>query len=123
MKNLALSFSGWYCLAFAAFHLTFWKIFRWKADLRQLTPVNRAITQVLNLRLAYVLLFVGIALLLFQNDLLATGLGRFILVAMSLFWIMRAVEQIIFFDRSSTISWVLVLIFLLGGGLFVIPAF
>jgi hypothetical protein len=123
MKNIFLSVAGYYCIAFFLFHLAFWKIFRWKADLQRLSPVNRAIIQVLNLRLLYLLLCIGAALLLFQTDFIETGLGRFILITMSIFWFMRAVEQIVFFSRTNIISWILVVVFLIGSFLFIMPIF
>jgi hypothetical protein len=121
MKSVLLSIAGYYCIVFFAFHLSFWKLFRWKADLQRITPMNQAIMQVLNLRLAYVFLMIGIALLLYQADIIGTGFGKYLLIVMSIFWIMRAIEQIIFFDRSRITSWVFVFIFLIGGGLFIVP--
>ena len=121
MKNILLSIAGYYCIAFAIFHVLFWKIFRWKADLQRLTDVNRAIMQILNLCLTFVFLFIGIAVLLYQPDFLGTKLGTFILVSMAIFWILRAAEQIIFFGLKSTVSTSLFGIFLIGGGLFMIP--
>jgi hypothetical protein len=123
MRNTLLSVAGFYCFVFVVFHLSFWKLFRWKSDLQRLTPLNRAVMQVLNLRLTYVLLVAGIALLLFQESMCATDLGRFVLGAMSLFWLMRAIEQIVFFGLSKVISTVLLVVFLIGGALFAIPLF
>ena len=116
-----LSIAGYYCIIFFAFHLSFWKLFRWKADLQRLTPINRAIIQVLNLRLAYVFLIIGVALLWYQEDFIGTGFGKYLLFAFSIFWIMRAIEQIVFFDRTRITSWVFVFVFLFGSGLFIIP--
>jgi hypothetical protein len=121
MKNALLSLAGFYCFAFAAFHLSFWKVFRWKSDLHKLTPVNRGIMQVLNLRLTFVFIVAGAALLLFQDILEGTNFGKFVLVAMSLFWLMRAIEQIIFWGLRSFFSNVLFIVFLVGAALPVIP--
>jgi hypothetical protein len=121
MKNILLSIAGYYCIAFFIFHTLFWKIFRWKADLQRLTEINRAIMQVLNLCLTFVFLFIGLAVLLYQPDFLGTKLGTFILVSMTIFWILRAAEQIIFFRVKSTVSLFLFVMFLIGGGLFLIP--
>ncbi len=41
---------------FAVFHLFFWRLFRWKENLAFLTYTNRAVTQILNLSLTFVLL-------------------------------------------------------------------
>jgi len=123
MRNVLLTVAGSYCLAFVMFHLSFWKIFRWKADLQRLTPVNRAIMQVLNLRLTYVFLVVGAALFMFQTSLCQTDLGRFILAACAVFWLMRAIEQIVFFNAKSIVSLSFVVVFLIGAALFAAPLF
>jgi hypothetical protein len=77
--------------------------------------------QVLNLCLTFVFLFIGLAVLLYQPDFLGTKLGKFILVSMTIFWILRAAEQIIFFRVKSTVSLFLFVMFLIGGSLFLIP--
>jgi hypothetical protein len=118
MKSILLLTGGIYSLAFAVFHMLFWRVFRWKADLQRLIPVNRAIMQVLNLRLIYVFLVMGLATVLFPVALLSTELGMFILGAVSLFWFMRAIEQIIFFGLHSVASIALFWVFLIGSGLF-----
>jgi hypothetical protein len=118
MKSILLLTGGLYSLAFAVFHMLFWRVFRWKADLQRLIPVNRAIIQVLNLRLIYVFLVMGLATVLFPVALLSTELGMFILGAESLFWFMRAIEQIIFFGMHSVASIALFWVFLIGSGLF-----
>jgi hypothetical protein len=118
MKNILLLTGGLYSLAFAVFHMLFWRVFRWKADLQRLIPVNRAIIQVLNLRLIYVFLVVGLATVLFPVALLSTEFGMFILGVVSLFWFMRAIEQIIFFGLHSIASIALFWVFLIGSGLF-----
>jgi hypothetical protein len=118
MKNILLLTGGLFSLAFAVFHMLFWRVFRWKADLQRLIPVNRAIIQVLNLRLIYVFLVIGLATVLFPVALLSTEFGMFILGAVSLFWFMRAIEQIIFFGLHSVASIALFWVFLIGSGLF-----
>ena len=118
MKSTLLLMGGIYSFAFAAFHMCFWKIFRWKADLARLTSVNRAIMQVINLRLIYVFMIVGLTTVLFPGPLLATDLGVFILGATSLFWLMRALEQIIFFGLHTAASIMMFGVFLIGCGLF-----
>ena len=123
MRSVLLSLAGYYCFAFAAFHMLFWKLFRWKADLQRLTPVNRSIMQVLNIRLTYVFVVVGIAMLLFGEGLLASDLGKFLLGAMSVFWLMRSIEQLVFFDAKALVSTALVLVFVIGAALFAIPLF
>jgi hypothetical protein len=83
-------------LASAIFHTEFWRIFEWKADLSNLSAANRAIVQVANLQLIYVLLAVAVACLFLPSDLLGTRLGHWFLGGMSVFWIGRVIEQFIF---------------------------
>lgn len=112
---------GVYNLAFAIFHMLFWKLFRWKKELPNLAPVNRAIIQVLNIRLIYV--FIGFAYLsfFFTRELISSRLGREILMFISVFWIMRAGEQKIFFGLRDKVSVALFIFFICGGIIYLLP--
>ncbi|HTY01687.1 MAG TPA: hypothetical protein VMG09_16800 [Bacteroidota bacterium] len=121
MNVLLLRIGGAYCLAFALFHLCFWRIFRWNADLSRLSEVNRGIMQVLNLCLTFLFGVFGLLFMLFPGELVATSPGRFILASTSLFWLARAVEQWIFFKPRTMISFAFIVIFLCGSGLFFLP--
>jgi hypothetical protein len=121
MKSTLLSIGGIYCFGFAIFHVLFWKIFRWRQNLHRLTPTNRAIMQILNLRLIYIFILFGVISLVFQDDLLNTSVGRFIVIAISLFWLGRAIEQIIFFGLRNSISAAFFIVFLVGGTIFALP--
>jgi hypothetical protein len=114
---------GLHSLAFAGFHAAFWKLFDWKSDLRGNSVANRAILQILNLRLIYV--FCGIAALcfLFPVELAETALGRALLAGMALFWIGRTIEQWIFLPYNRLPVHALTALFLLGAGLFAAPLF
>ena len=57
MSEILLTIGTIYSIGFIIFHIMFWKIFRWKTDLRSTTRINRGIMQVMNLRLIYVFLF------------------------------------------------------------------
>lgn len=117
MKTL-IYIGGIYHLAFAAFHVLFWKLLEWKRDLRLLNKANRGVMQILNLRLIYVFLIVACLSFWFAESLLTSDLGKVILFAVALFWLMRAVEQIIFFDLKNEISLALFGVFLIGAGIY-----
>ena len=119
MKTL-IYIGGVYCLVFAIFHLAFWKLFDWKNELPKLKPVNRGVMQVLNLRLTYVFLVVAFISFFFADDLISTKLGNVILGAVSIFALMRAIEQPIFW-KFDKISAVFFLILLIGAGIFAVP--
>jgi len=119
--ELMLTICALYNLAFAIFHLTFWKIFHWNKDLASLAHINRAVMQILNLRLIYVFLVMAFVCLVFQNELTATKLGQTLLIAFSIFWFMRTIEQVIFFGLKNKISLAMTLLFLLGGVIHLLP--
>lgn len=77
--GLLVRLGGVHSPGFAAFHLAFWKLFDWRRDLARNSPANRAIMQILNLRLVYVFLGMGALALAFGGELAATPLGRALL--------------------------------------------
>jgi hypothetical protein len=114
---------GIYSIAFALFHLKFWKLFDWRNDLKKLTLANRAIMQIANLRLIYLFLFIGALCFCFPDDMVHTPLGRFMLGGISLFWFGRTVEQFIFLRVNNVMVHGLTLIFIVGTILFALPLF
>ncbi len=121
--GMLLTFCGIYNLGFAVFHLLFWKIFKWKEDLASLTHVNRSVMQILNLRLTYVFLVAAFLMFAFQSELTATKLGQTLLVAFSIFWFMRTVEQVVFFGLKHKVSNGMTVLFFIGGVLHLLPVF
>jgi hypothetical protein len=119
MRSLII-FGGVYCLAFAIFHLAFWRLFNWKTDLPKLNSINRGVLQVLNLRLTYVFFVVAFFCFFLTDELLNTNLGKFVLGATSLFALMRAIEQLIFW-KVEKIGVTFFVIFLIGAGIFATP--
>lgn len=123
MRTLLLSIGGIYSFGFVVFHVLFWKIFRWRQDLHRLTPANRAIMQILNLRMIYVFIVFGVISFAFQDDLLNSTFGHFMLAAISLFWFGRSVEQVVFFGVRHPLSVAFLIVLLIGCALFAVPLF
>ncbi len=121
MKNI-IYIGGIYCLIFAIFHLAFWKLFDWKNDLQKLNAVNRGVMQVLNLRLTYVFFVVAFLSFFFADDLINTKLGNVILGSISIFAVMRAFEQLIFW-KIEKIGIAFFIVFLIGAVIFAAPLF
>lgn len=120
--KILIYIGGFYCLAFAIFHLAFWKLFDWKNELPKLKSVNQGVMQVLNLRLTYVFFVVAFLAFFFADDLISTNLGKVILGSISVFAVMRAFEQLIFW-KIEKIGIAFFFIFLFGAGIFAIPLF
>lgn len=113
---------GVYCFSFVIFHLMFWRLFNWGEDLKSLSLINRAIMQVLNLSLTFAFVIFGYVSLFHSRELLETALGHSLLVLISLFWLLRAIEQIVFFKLKHWGSAVFLMVFLSGAMLYGIPA-
>lgn len=121
--TLLVYLCGLYSIGFAVFHMYFWKLFRWKKDLQQLSLANRAIVQIANLRLIYFFIFVGILCFSFPSEMRKTTLGNFFLAGISLFWLGRTIEQFIFLKINHKMVHILSVIFILGIVLYALPIF
>ena len=118
--ELLIRAGGVFALAFAAFHLCFWKVFRWESELARLSSLNRAIVQVLNLCLTFVFLVFAWVSWRHAGALLGEGLGRTLAWSIAAFWYLRAAEQVVFFGTRKPVSIVFLLLFLLGGSLYAV---
>lgn len=113
---------GLYSVAFAIFHLLFWKLFNWKEELDKLSFANRAIVQILNTRIIYFFLFVAFICFVYPEQLLTSDLGKAFLTGISLFWLGRTIEQFIFLKaKNNKVVHILTVIFLAGSILFALP--
>ena len=119
--NTMVFLCGIYSLLFAVFHILFWKLFNWKKEVAHLHFTNGAILQILNLRLIYIFLLMAFICFYFNEELIATTLGRTLLGGFSLFWAGRTLEQFVFFDLRNKYVNLLTFIFLVGTLLFLLP--
>lgn len=119
--NAWIYLAGLHSLGFALFHMGFWKLFRWRESLRSATVADRAIIQILNLRLIYVALGVAVLCFVFADELHSTALGRAVLLGMSLFWVGRTIEQFVFLRINRPMVHALTALFVLGAVLFAVP--
>lgn len=112
---------GLHSLAFALFHMAFWKLFGWPQSLAGTTVANRAIVQILNLRLIYIALGIAVLCFAYTDELRDTALGRAVLLGMSLFWVGRTIEQFVFLRINRPVVHVLTALFVLGAVIFAVP--
>ena len=78
--------------------------------------------QVLNLSLSFAFIIFGYISLAHTSELLSTDLGHSLLILMTLFWMARAIEQIVFFKLKQWGSVAFLVFFLSGAVLYAIPA-
>ena len=77
--------------------------------------------QILNLCLMFVFVIFAYISAFHAGELLGTQLGRRMLLLISIFWLLRAVEEVIFDGLSTATSVAFFIIFLLGALLYLIP--
>ena len=106
---------------FALFHLGFWRLFGWPRTLQSTTLPNRAIVQIANVQLVWVFTGIGLLCLLYPWELVATPLGRAVLMGMALFWAIRVVGQFVWLRVRHPMVHVLTALFALGTFLFAAP--
>jgi hypothetical protein len=121
MKTDLLIIGGFYHLGFAIFHLFFWRLFNWKKDLAYLSIINRAVMQILNLCLTFVFVVVAYISIFYSSDLISTSLGRVIIGSISMFWLIRLGEQLFFFGLKKRPSIILIILFIIGFIIYLIP--
>ena len=117
-----LKIGGVINLLFVAFHLSFWKLFNWEQSLVSLSPDDRAVMQVLNIHTAYALAIFALVSLVFPNELSTTKLGRIVRLSIAGFWILRAVNQAVFWGLSLAGSWMTLIVCLAIAMLYLIPS-
>jgi hypothetical protein len=122
MKTIIFT-GGIYNIVFALFHSGFWKLWRWGSELNQLSVVNKGIIQCLNVQIIWYFIFTAVICFAFPAELQSTKLGKFFLIGTSIFWFVRTIQQLIFFNFNNAITYVFTAVFLLGAALFLIPVF
>lgn len=121
--EVLVNVGGVYCIALVVFHLLFWRIFKWPEELPRLSSLNQAIMQVLNLSLTFVFVIFANLSIFHADELLHTGLGRSILGLISIFWLLRATQQVVFFRLKHWISWAFLVWFIIGALIYGVPLF
>lgn len=103
-----------YNLGWGLFHLTFWRILRWRVELPRLSRTNAAVMQILNLRLTWVFFVFAYIYWVHPYELVGSPIGRAVAWGAWLFWVGRSVEQVIFMNMRRRVHQVLFVLFLAG---------
>lgn len=116
IKILAL-----YNIAFGIFHLFFWKLLKWKTQLEKISPTNKAVMQTLNICLTFMFFLIGYSFYRHSVEIEQSDLGSTLLLGTSLFWLIRTLLQLYFFNMKARIHKVLFLLFLVGAIMHITP--
>ncbi|MEN4902484.1 hypothetical protein [Luteimonas sp. TWI1437] len=110
---------GVHSLAFAVFHLAFWRLFGWPRTLQATTVANRAIVQIANAQLVLVFFGVACLCLAMPGALAGTSLGHTVLAGVAAFWWLRLVLQFVRLRVHHPLVHLLSALFLLGALMFI----
>ncbi|MBP7737374.1 MAG: hypothetical protein KA369_15445 [Spirochaetes bacterium] len=118
--NVLVYAAGVYNFLFAIFHVLFWrlKLFNWEEELPKMSVLNSAVMQVMNMCLIAVFLLSGFISFYHNDELINSSLGKSLLIGFSIFWLLRLIEQFVFFGYRGPLP----AVFLLGFLLYAIPA-
>lgn len=99
-KYILLYTGAIFHIGIAAFHLTFWKKFKWETELNKLNIVNKSAMQIFNIQMIFV--FLGFSYIAWKHptELISTPLGITFTQGLVIFWIVRLLQQVYFFGTS-----------------------
>jgi hypothetical protein len=120
IASLLVKVSGYASIGWVIFHLLFWQLFDWRAELRRLSHLNSGVMQVLNLCLSFVFLLFAYVSLWHTKELLVPGLGRTVALGIGAFWLFRFLLQPLFWGTSLT-SLLFALLFVLMSACYLAP--
>jgi hypothetical protein len=123
MNEILVIVGGIYMVALVTFHVLFWRIFKWPETLMSLDKINKSTIQVLNLSITFIFLIFAYISFMHTDELLNTQLGKSILILISILWLFRAAQQVVFYGNRHKASIGLTIYFLLGALLYGIPGF
>ncbi len=105
------------------FHLSFWKVFKWKETLAKGTKANAVATQIMNIQLIIWFAIMAFIYLFYTDELIHTKLGHALLIGYALFWIIRFIQQFIFLKIKGSFVIKLTILFLTGAIIHTLPLF
>ncbi len=104
-------------LAFAVFHMLFWRAFGWPEQLHGSGPMNTAVTQTMNAVLIYCFAAYGAALIYLALQPSAAAIAAVFALAGAGGWTLRTVLQFVYFPMQPRSSQAFTAVFVLAAAL------
>ena len=116
-----LKAGGVFHILFAVFHLFWPKLFNWTDNLKPLDDINKALLPIISGLFIYIYSAVAIVSIFYGDILLENKTGRFFLLSIAGFWLVRTVMQFRYFNIKEKEAFIFLLIFIAGVALYSIP--
>lgn len=100
-------------LIFAALHLAFPWLFAWETDLAAVSATSRAIFFTAHIQIILLLTAFGLISIACRRQMVTTRLGRVVAWTIALFWLTRAIAEIVFFGIGQEGAWWRLVLFVL----------
>jgi hypothetical protein len=123
MNKILLLIGGIVNLLAAVMHLTLPKASNWKDTLSSLSLDNAATMYTLNVHVGFTCLIFAYLTLMHRKEMLETNLGRAAMAGIALFWVLRAINQVLFYGLNAPNTGFWVIFCLIVSLLYVIPLF
>ena len=108
-------------LIMATFHVRFPKLFKWKADYRSVSELNKKVSHTIHLALLLIFYIIGLLSLIYAKELSeCIGISFGLNLMISVFWFWRAGWQIYYF-KGKTMHYALITVFSLLFITYLIP--
>ncbi len=85
---------GTLLIALSVVHVIFPKYFKWKAELKSLSLINRQVMMVHTFFIALTVMLMGLLCTTSANDLIHTSLGKKVSIGLGIFWTCRLFIQL-----------------------------
>ncbi len=122
MSLISIYIGGVLTLLMAFVHTRFYRIFRWKAEFRKITELNRKAFYTIHLALLLLFFILGTVTLVYAEFLSkCTGMALGFNLGVSLLWMWRAVWQIFYFKSDKAIHYLFMSHFFLACTAYLIP--
>jgi hypothetical protein len=121
MKSLIL-ICGIISALLTLFHIAFWWAMDWPASLAYMTAEHRMLMQTFNFCMIPVFIFFTYSLFALRDEILNTCLGRAVLWANAGLYFFRSAAELIFGDIRTSGSQFFLVLCLIIGLIFIVPA-
>jgi hypothetical protein len=118
---ISIYVGGALTLGIAIFHIFFNKLFRWKAEFRSNSELNKKVIYTIHIALLFLFLLLGTFTIIYAHELSeSTGISFGINLMFGVFWLWRTIWQIIYF-KGKLEHYIITLIFFLTSISYFIP--
>ena len=102
IAKICIGIGGSLSLLMTLFHTRFYRLFQWKIAFNKMDPVNKKVLYTVHVALLLLFLLFSFISFIFMDELSnCEGLAFGIVLAYALFWLWRAIWQLLYFRPSK----------------------